>query len=517
MGKFLRSILSDSKFWMIGGIVLVGVYLWFAFSLFRGGSVFFYTDLGRDFLLMDELLAKKISFIGARTSLQGVFHGPLWLYLNLPAFILTNGDPMQMELFWVGVTVLFLLAVFLMVRNIFDSKAGVIAVVLLSINMILFHHYFTNPIGAFFMLPFFLFTFYKYIEKSNVYFLLAHVLCIGVIIQFEMMIGVPLLLLSGCASLYIIWKQRTWTHIFSFLIILFPLSTFLIFEVRHNFIQTIGIFDYVFGRIDQFPDHKEFSTLLTQRFDLMSRTNLGVFPQGRFDGFNTLAVVIGTIFATRFSLKRKRDVLYLLCFYYFCGYFLLTFVLKDTLLVHYYYPLIIFPIIAFAGLYNKVNRFLYAGTVILALLVGIKLGLSEAYTADRIQENAQEDWQFLRSVTAVPFTQSQEDFGYFVYAPDVFAYQLKYSMVYHSKRVPPFRHIYPLQKQPVTYLIIASPTGTGRELSTREWKTEKVRISKKPIKAFRLNHDYVVEKYYLTPEEIAIAPDFDMQEMIHFR
>lgn len=65
------------------------------------GEVHLTNDIGRDFLLLQELDQKMIVLIGPRTNVQGAFHGVLWTYLNYPAYLLGGGNPVTVAWFWV--------------------------------------------------------------------------------------------------------------------------------------------------------------------------------------------------------------------------------------------------------------------------------------------------------------------------------------------------------------------------------------------------------------------------------
>lgn len=82
-------------------------------------------DIARDFSLFKEIDAKKIILIGPRSSVSSLFHGPLWLYLNYPAYLLGKGDPVVVGYYWVFLTIIFLIASFIIAK---DSLIGLLAI-----------------------------------------------------------------------------------------------------------------------------------------------------------------------------------------------------------------------------------------------------------------------------------------------------------------------------------------------------------------------------------------------------
>src|SRR5579863_1751233 len=81
-------------------IILYGIYL-FSLHLFLG-DLLFHTDIARDFLLIQDIAVNhKLTLIGPRAGgIPGTFFGPIWLYLNLPVFLLGNGNPIIIGYFW---------------------------------------------------------------------------------------------------------------------------------------------------------------------------------------------------------------------------------------------------------------------------------------------------------------------------------------------------------------------------------------------------------------------------------
>ncbi|MBI3380287.1 hypothetical protein HY029_06055 [Candidatus Gottesmanbacteria bacterium] len=105
-------------------IVLFIVFfnLFLASWYFIQGDLNFNTDIARDFLLLEDLKQKKVVLIGARAGPAGFFHGPAWMYLNLPIYILGNGNPVVVGWFWIALTIGFLFYSFKIAKKIFDEK-----------------------------------------------------------------------------------------------------------------------------------------------------------------------------------------------------------------------------------------------------------------------------------------------------------------------------------------------------------------------------------------------------------
>jgi len=58
------------------------------------GDFYYLLDQSRDMLLAQSIVIDhKLTLIGARTGLGGLFHGALWIYMITPFFMLAKGNP----------------------------------------------------------------------------------------------------------------------------------------------------------------------------------------------------------------------------------------------------------------------------------------------------------------------------------------------------------------------------------------------------------------------------------------
>ena len=89
--KLERTFLKKILLILFGLLVLANLFL--AAWHFLHQDLVFSADIARDFSLFREIDRKKIILIGPRSSVSGLFHGPLWLYLNYPAYLIGQGNP----------------------------------------------------------------------------------------------------------------------------------------------------------------------------------------------------------------------------------------------------------------------------------------------------------------------------------------------------------------------------------------------------------------------------------------
>ncbi len=64
--------------------------------------LFFGPEQGRDFLVIRDIVQNhKMTLIGSKTDIDGIFHGPLYYYLAAIPFVFSEGNPLAVSLFFI--------------------------------------------------------------------------------------------------------------------------------------------------------------------------------------------------------------------------------------------------------------------------------------------------------------------------------------------------------------------------------------------------------------------------------
>ncbi|MCL4416807.1 MAG: hypothetical protein M1365_08945 [Actinobacteria bacterium] len=478
------------------------------------GDLLFYTDIARDFLLFQEAAGKKLVLIGPRSSVGGLFHGPLWIYLNLPAFLLSGGNPLGVELFWVLLIIVFLFFSFIVSKKLFGTIPAYFYIALLSGFLVEQTKGLNNPHGAFFTMPFFFFFLVSYLKTKKILNLLISIFLLGIITQFQIAVGIPLGILTFLLLLYFILKNKLWIHFSAFLTIIIPLSTFIIFDLRHNFLLFNAAVKFVlFSKTN--PIYTNFLSLVFDRLKIMSGNAFSLFLHDTFY-LNTFAFIL-TITLIILELKKKKNTInYSLFLYFYLGYFITTLINRGgPVLLQYYIPFIPLVFLITSSLVNtKYKKIAY-----LFLIIIVVWNLRSNYLYVKNSEgffgNNRESWKLHSEVAKKLFSEKEKDFGYFIYSPDSLAYQEKYALLYQSKLSDKNAEL--LKKKPITFLIVEPPPPDNPYMLENWWIRNKLKITKEPIEITTLSAGFKILKYELTEEEIQMPFEKDIDTGIFFR
>src|SRR4030042_6100022 len=151
------------KFWKTSAAILIAFNLVMSAFWLLDNNLLFYNDIARDFLLLKDIWENRhFTLIGAGVrGLNGWFHGPLWLYLNLPAYILGRGNPVIVGWWWFLLHVISCGLVFFVAKRMYNSGAAWLSLLVYSTITILSVHGYTNPQGALIVFPIFFYFYWR--------------------------------------------------------------------------------------------------------------------------------------------------------------------------------------------------------------------------------------------------------------------------------------------------------------------------------------------------------------------
>ena len=472
------------------------------------GDIHYDVDVSRDFLVMEDIIENNhFTLLGPRSgAIPGIFHGPLWFYINLPSFFLGKGDPLIVGWFWFCLSVFFLLLVFWVTKKLFDTEVAFLSTLLLSANSIINPSIglknFYNPYGAVFLTPLFFWLFHRYINSLKAKYLIFSLFTLGFIIQFQMAFGIPILIALTVFLGYLLFIKRKLIHFLSYLILLIPISTFILFDIKHDWLQYKALIRFLSQNsssgniLNIFQDR--IRVLFFDFFDFLSpgKNILTIFQAIFF----LVVLIIGI--KSNNNPKRKVYILFSIIFF---GFWVVSLFYQGGT-GNYFWPLLPLAVIVFCSFYRVLKARIFLGVFCLLYLVNVYAGISAIMDFETdVDRRGPHSWAFNLYVAKKIYADAKVDFGYFNFSPDRYAYQQRYAMSY-AKKYSPNLNSFSFVKKPLTYLVEVDPPKDRPDLNGTSWRISDVGIDRLPDQIFRF--DFIqVEKYFLNNEEIKIEPN----------
>lgn len=247
--------------------IVYGIYL-FSYHLLHG-DLLFHTDIARDFLLIQDIAVNhKLTLIGPRAGgIPGTFFGPLWLYLMIPAFLIGHGNPITVGYFWLVLALIGLGITYYVVNKIFNPIIAICATALFTYSIIFLAPGFTQSFAPVVLSPLFLYIVYLFVEKKQIRYLGWSAFLSGILIQFQPAYGSIMLAITFLISLFLLVKRKQKRFLLLWLISLLPLSTYILFELRHNFLETHALYNFIFHHNTQSYQQVNFAYLVQNRME----------------------------------------------------------------------------------------------------------------------------------------------------------------------------------------------------------------------------------------------------------
>lgn len=481
---------------------------------------FFLVDQARDMLLVQDIVDNKnITLIGTHSGLGGFFHGPLWLYLLIPFYIVGSGDPLAFTYAYVLIALLTVLGAYFVASLLYGKKAGLLAAFLLAVSPSIWMPV-PNTIGVNMVPLVFLPMFYflvRYIRGDAKAFIYA-IFFAGLSLQFETalpLIILPVVLLSFFLNKNAIKNVKVIA--LSFVSLGVSLATFILFDVRHDFLMTRSLL-MLFTSGKREEGYMEYPERFVSHVQSLRSVYESVLINRSFLLEIVLIVIVIAFVALAmkqklYKKKEGKELVYLALFP------LIIF----TLYLFYAYP--VFPEYVF-GLTIPVALAL---TVIIKNLWSNSIGKALAilffsitlitagqmiyknYFTPYTMDMTSGSYQNQKKVTEWIYNDSKaQSFGYFVYTPSTYTYTMDYLLWWESKlqgKAKPESN-----KLPITYLILY-PTLANDLGAHAFWKKTKVRTEGKVLQRKVFEGDIVVEKLAIDPKEPPADPTYN-QELI---
>lgn len=330
----------------------------------------FLGDEGRDVLRVYEILHGKLTLLGPTSSVGGFFLGPIYYYFMVPFLWIFNYNPVGPAIMvaLTGIATVFL--IYKVCADFFNKRVGLIAGALYAVSPLVISYsrssWNPNPLPFFSLLTFFVL--YKAIVKKSYKLLFIS----GILLGISMQLHYLAVFIASIMFLYIflteiIWKKKDYKKIFdnlikkSMFVILGFLTgwlPFLVFEIRHGFLNFNKIFDFIFYSGNTGTTGNFFITVYDVFFRLFARL-ITAFPAtehfyryekliiGLWIGFALCLALLSSVYLLLNlykSLMQKKENFnkyLLLTLWFFVGIILFGFYKKS---IYDYYLSFMFPV-----------------------------------------------------------------------------------------------------------------------------------------------------------------------------
>lgn len=285
-------------------IILTALALFFRLYNYPN-FLFFIYDQGRDVQKIKTIVDGDLTLIGPTSGLEGFFLGPMWYYVGIPGYVLSNGSPYGIALWYIFLGSTALLFFYWLVKKLFPQSHvwQIVAYALLTLipGSVLGTTFIWNPLISIPIMAVVLLALIK-VRESRMWLFIAFFL-LGLVLHSEFAYGVFLI---PTLFVLIFWlRQRA--QIVDYLIAVSALGiTFLpqlLFELKNNFLMTKSLLQGVVSGENSISFFKLWSSRPLQLFDA---TRELLFGGSKAGSIFTLIALIAIIIGIHTAWKKRQ-------------------------------------------------------------------------------------------------------------------------------------------------------------------------------------------------------------------
>lgn len=314
-------------------------------------NLFFGPEQGRDFLAIKNIaINHNLTLIGAKTDVEGIFHGPLYYYLATVPFVISDGNPVFMSLFFIVLNSVTVIFIYVLGKELFNKRVGLIAACLFTVSFspIMYARWLSNPPLSIPLVCLFFLFLHRFLKEKKQYLLFAS-LVFGLLtqVQFLNLIMFSLITLVFIVVFYTYLRSTRILYLFSSIGIasFISLGTFFLFDLRHEFLITNGLLKLITGSSGYYVSYADTFVSGLTTFSLMFSQSVGIFNIFVAGILATVSIVLLLLTATKKKDSKNGSLLILL---WLGAPLIVLILLRHSILDHYFIPLIPAMILMFA-------------------------------------------------------------------------------------------------------------------------------------------------------------------------
>ena len=309
-------------------------------------------------------------------------------------------------------------------------------------------------------------------------------------------------------------NYKKFYHLLAFLILIIPLSTYLIFDLRHNLLQTHSLINFFSQNIKNtnktFYNWKVIKEKITHSVgnELNFITDNNIF-------LNFLTIIILFIGFYKVFKNKKNKNIYISFLYLYFGYWLTIAFYRGIIWWHYYWPFLPLLSIIIASFNKYINKKVFFIFLITLIAYSFYTKTQLIIKTKNYFGREKSSWLFYKNMAKIIYKDGPKNFGYFIFSDDNFGYPSWYAMNYLGKFYKNKKASIH-EKKETTYLIIDPSDNPG--YSKEWWQKNMLKIDKNPKKVFQFNKtNFRIEKYKLNKLDIKKEVDPTLIKTLIFR
>lgn len=314
-------------------------------------NLFFGPEQGIDFAVIKNIVIDhKLTLIGSKTDISGIFHGPLYYYLAAVPFAISGGNPVFISLFFVVLNSVTVIFIYVLGKELFNKRVGLIAACLFTVSFsaIMYARWLSNPPLSISLVCLFFLFLHRFLKEKKQYLLFAS-LVFGLLtqVQFLNLIMFSLITLVFIVVFYTYLRPTRILHLFASISIasFISLGTFFLFDLRHEFLTVKGLLKLITGSSGYYVSYADTFVSGLTTFSLMFLQSVGIFNIFVAGILATVSIILLLLTATKNKDSKNGSLLILL---WLGAPLIVLILLRHSILDHYFIPLIPAMILMFA-------------------------------------------------------------------------------------------------------------------------------------------------------------------------
>ena len=490
---------------VIGVIILLIAAVPRSVEFFSHNFVFGF-DQGKHWLAAKAIIVDhKFPLIGDEVGgARGFFQGPGWFYLLAVPFFLFNGNPYGAVVltFLLGMSAVFL-SYILFTPLLGFAASGLIGFFLaISPTLISSSRFAWPPYAIPPLMVIYLYFIYRVLEKKRQYIPWIF-LTIGIMAHFEIATaGTVLLTTLFLAMVYAISNRISFKNIiFSCIAFIIPLFPLIVFDLRHDFLNTKGIFETFFASSRTPSFVPTIQQLFSNHKMIFEAEFFGSFQLGYMNKLSILFVLsLGILMFFDKSVPKHRKLFLSFLYLFPLVLFAICMGYRNDLWGWWLLELQVIGCFLFGSIMTHMVTKKHVIWKIFAIVVIGFMFINYLQSSVRFWKNDYPDYggtaKIRGKIDALDFIfqdAQTKDFGLFFFTPPVYTYAYDFVNWWHGTRA--YDYVPPQEKKKIFYLL-AEP-DSEKPWTYKGWMETAI-IGGEIVNTWTLPSGFIVQKRMMT-------------------